>query len=307
MAKLHLNSRLGCFTIFAIFLVLVCIGLYFQVVWSCAIPPSDPNIEVVVSACRNPHLYSVSPSGRYLVYGAQGEGFRLRDLASESEEILSTSGRLWLSDQWLFQEEDRGNKRRFFVFDVTDKTRTPLQVANDLSGMIVRSDNEQLTFNQEVLERFKNSEYVYFASESRFNIAIALGSDFKDNPDSSLVLILPAIRYGWDETAIADFLNKNSISYVELKSVYYAYSDEPLPSHNRKFLAEGTRIITSDGANLVQTQEHYGTINGWAYDDSGVYFQLPGVRGGPILMPLFSTGKAEPILKLNVPQGYLQE
>ncbi len=270
---------------------------------SCHIPPSDPNVEVVVSACRDPRLYSVSPDGKYLVYGAEGK-FWLRNLITGEEYLLSIGGELWLSDQWLLQEADIDNTRQFWIFDVTDKSQTSLQWVQGISGTTRRNDGI-LVFSPEVLTWFRQANMVYYAPESHLNIAVALSQDFKEYPQANYVLASPRRHQSGDEQAIPAFLTENGISYVKVKSRYQYYPADPLPSHNERFIATGTRITTPEGEPVVQTKELFGTIHGWAYDDSGIYYQLPRLRDGPILMPLFRVGQAQPILKLKVPETYL--
>lgn len=295
------------YVVLPILLVTICVWGASSLLFSnCDALPEDPNVEVVISACRKPHLYSISPDGKYLVYGAEKQGIWLQNLNTGEEQALSAAGHYWLSDQWLLQEADIQGERLFWVFDVRDGTQTPLQWVHGMPGMTSRLDDETLVFSPEVLIRFQKAETVYFVPES-LKIAVALAPDFKTHPEDSYVLATPRSYRGRDPEAITAFLTDNDISYVEIKNKYYYYPPDPLPSHNGHFIATGTRIMTPAGKVVVQTQELFGVIYGWAHDDSGVYFQLPRLRNGPFLMLLFRVGKAEPILKLKVPEKYLHD
>jgi hypothetical protein len=305
---MNLKKLLGYSTILAILTLLCCIGVYWQISPDCGeTAPEDPNVEVVISACLRPHLYSISPDGTYLVYGVEKDerGALLRNLVTGEEQELLHVGYYWLSDRWLLQETDIQGVRQFWIFDVIDRTQTPLQWVNGMPGMVSRLNDGTLAFSSEVLAGFQKAETVYFVPES-LKIAVAVAPDFKTYPENNYVLATPRSYQTTDPEAIVAFLTENAIPYVEIKNKYYYYPPDPLPSHNGRFIATGTLITTSDDEVVVRAKEFDGVIYGWAYDDSGIYYQLPTVRGGPILMPLFSIGKAEPILKLKVPEAYLQ-
>lgn len=300
--NINTKIRWGCI-VFAGILILLCGGAWMWQSLSCHIPPADSNVEVVVSACRDPYLYSISPDGKYLAYGSEGKSW-LRNLITDEEQSLSIGGELWLSDRWLLQETNTANTRQFWIFDVSDESQTPLQWVQEISGTTRRNDGV-LVFSSDVITWFRQANTVFYAPESHLNIAVALSQDFKNHPEANYVLATPRSHQSGDEQAILTFLTENAISYVEVKSRYRYYPPDPLPSHNGRFIATGTRITTLEGKPVVQTEELYGTIHGWAYDDSGVYYQLPRLSDGSILMPLFRVGKAQPILKLKIPEAYL--
>jgi hypothetical protein len=296
-------GRWGCIVLVGIF-ILLCGFIYNWQSISCRFSPPDPNVEVVISACRNPVLHSVSPDGKYMVYSAEG-GTWLRNLVTDEEQPLSTGGRVWLSERWLLQETDPTiHHRQFWIFDVTDGTQTPLQWVQGLADATSRRGDGILVFSPKVLVWFQQAETIYYIPQAPLNIAVALASNFKDQPEAGYVLATPRSHQSGDDEAISTFLTKNALSYIEIKSEYY-YPLDSLPSHNGQFVAFGTSITTSDGQSIVQAEEFFGTIHGWSYDDSGVYYQLPRLSNGPNLMPLFRVGKAQPILKLKVPETYL--
>lgn len=294
----------GC-AVLVILTLISCAWVYRQLFPDCNTPPDDPNVEVIVSACRKPHLYSISPDGTYLVYGAGGRLW-LRNLVIDEEQPLPIRGRLWLSDRWLLQEADIHGVRQFGIFDVTDGTQTPLQWVHKMPEMTSQLNDVTLVFSPEVLTRLKNAEAVYFAPEVSLNIVVALAPDFKAHPEANCVLTIPGSGHAGESKAIAVFLTENAIPYIKIQDKYHYHPPDPLPSHDGRFIATGTRITTTDGRVIVQTQELFGTVNGWAHDNSGVYFQLPRNDGGSIFMPLFRVGKAQPILKLKVPEVHRQ-
>ncbi|RME44662.1 MAG: hypothetical protein D6791_12660 [Chloroflexi bacterium] len=88
-------------------------------------------------------------------------------------------------------------------------------------------------------------------------------------------------------------------------------SNKGCPSHNGRLLASQVNIYTVD-RDLVASQygldlDHKVAIfEGWAYDDSGVYFTYGGgyiIEGG-IIMPIFIRSPGG-ILKLRIPEAYL--
>ncbi len=288
------------------FLVVVfagCAWLYRQVFPDCNAPLENPSLEVIISGCRNPHLRSTSPDGTYMVYGTEERhgGLWLRNLITGEEQRLSAASDYWISSELLLQETKHEGVREFQISNVKTRSQTPLRSILAIPDATSRLDNGTLVFSPEVLSWFQQAETVYYAPDS-LSIAIALAGDFKSRPQENYVLATSA-NYPRDSDAIAKFLTENKIQYTEIHRGFD--SEHPLPSHDGRFVAVGSRITTPGGEMLVQTTEYIEPIAGWASDDSGVYFQPAGVSNAPILFPLFRPGIAQPILKLRLPPEYL--
>jgi hypothetical protein len=238
-----------------------------------------------------------------MVYGTEaGEAsLWLRDLITGEEQPLSVASDYWLSSELLLQEIKYEGVRQFQIFDVKAGTQTPLQSVFGIPDTTSRLDDGTLVFSPEVLTWFRQAKKVYYVPAGTLSIAVALASDFKARPQDNYALATP--RANGDPSIIIAFLKENAIAYQEIRGQYYY--DNPLPSHNGRFVATGAIITDMEGREIVR----YGgtSITGWAHDDSGIYFQPPDSSDGPILMPLFRPGKAVPILKLKVPAEYLQK
>lgn len=296
--------RWGCVIFVGIF-ILLCGVIYNWQSISCRFPPTDPNVEVVISACYNPVLHSISPDGKYMVYSAEEKTW-LHNLATDEEQPLSIAGGVWLSEIWLLQAADSTiYGRQFWIFDITDRSQVPLQWVQGMANTTFRQNDGTLIFSPDVLTWFRQADTVYYAPEGGLNIAVALSTDFKDQPEVNYVLATPRSHKNGGEEAIAAFLIENAIPYVEVKSRYYYYPPDPLLSPNERFIATGTQITTLKGELVVETEELYGVIHGWAYDNSGIYYQLSRLSNGPALMPLLRVGQTQPILKLKIPEEYL--
>jgi hypothetical protein len=300
--NMKISSRWGC-VILALIALASCAWLYQQIFPDCNAPLDNPNLEVIISACRNPHLHSTSPDGTYMVYGTEERdgGLWLRSLTTGEEQRLSAYSDYWISSELLLQETKYEGVREFQIYDVQTKSQTPLQSVLAISGATSRLDDGTLVFSPEVLTWFQQADKVYYAPDS-LSIAIALASDFKSHPQANYVFATSG-NSPRDSEAIARFLMENNITYVEIHRGFDF--EHPLPSHDGRFVAVGSRITTPGGEILVQTTKYIDPITGWASDDSGVYFQSSGVQDPPILFPLFSLGIRQPILKLNLPPEYL--
>jgi hypothetical protein len=236
-----------------------------------------------------------------MIYGAEEPepGVWLRNLITGDEQPLSAVGYYWLTNDLFLQEVQASGVRQFWVYDVSDNTQTSLQWVEGISGATSRSPDSALVIAPEVVAWFQQAQSRYYVPGS---IAIALAADFKVHPGNNYVLATP--RANGDPKIIMSFLTDNYLPYTEIRGMFGGQN--PLISHDGRFVAVGSRITTPEGEILAQTTDYIDPITGWAHDDSGVYFQPAGESGAPILMPLFRTSKTQPILKLKVPADYLQ-
>ena len=289
--------------------LILCIALpilwLYAYIWQhCLWPPSGPNVEVIVSACEAPRLYSISPDGKYLLYTANRHGkyqSLLQDTTVGEERPAFAMGRFWLSDT-LFVN---GFVPQIMVADVSDESLIPLQWVQNIPEATFRNENDTLAFSPEVRNWFRSAEKVYFISWYRW--VIALGPDFKNHPEGNYILATPNTARAGDEETIMKFLKDNQIAYTE---VGYPNNGSDLISHNGRFVmpSRGTGgFYTVEGTKIGPFYDFIRDRKcclayGWAYDDSGIYVQ-GSTEGSSSTVP--SPGQVQPILKLNLPPEYL--
>lgn len=302
-----MNNKLTSYGCKILVMLILCISL--PIVWlevyiwqHCLWPPSGPNVEIIVSACKSPRLYSVSPNGRYILYLADYHGkyqSLLQDTTTGEERPAFASGRFWLSNT-LFLDEGYPPQTR--VADLSNESLTSLQWVQDMEGTTTQLANGSETYSSEVVKWFRNASQVYYIPRRRW--AIALGPDFKAHPENNYILANRAYDF---TNSILKFLKEHRIAYREIG---YPNNGSDLISHNGRYVmpflgpdgfytAEGTRI----GPFYDFIRDHRCCLAyGWAYDDSGIYVQGSTVGSG-FMLPF--PGQVQPILKLNLPPEYL--
>lgn len=197
-------------------------------------------------------------------------------------------------------------------------------------GLAYRDAEMRLQFQPKVVTWFRNASQVYYIDQNE-GIVVALASDWKTNPDNSYVLDWPRSRSGGkidDNKAFRRFLDENHIPYQVIK----VYND-PLTSSGshdgRLFFLDTTyydcpsllSVFSQICLRLVEprtqpakypytdsavlSEFRYAPLLwlagppftwGWAYDDSGVIFQLRRDAA------FSGDGPTQPILKLNIPK-----
>ena len=288
-----------------IILVALILGIGLPIVWleaytwqHCVFPPSGSNVEVVVSACKNPTIKMISPDGRYLPYSvvtANGHESWVLDTVTGEQQLDTSCGNWWLNNTLKLGgiTQTLNYSGGFTVCDINDGTKVSIEWSEGISEI-----------TDPVVKRFQNAQQVYYISINRW--AVALGPDFKTHPEQAYVL---AERYGYDPTnSVLKFLKDNQISYHE---VSYPNEGSKLVSHNGRFV---TKLFGEDGFytldgtkigplydNFIREYPGCCTTYGWAHDDSGIYAQAYIQSGGMFPNPT----PRQPILKLNLPPEYL--
>ncbi len=291
-------TRYGCIIIVVLIL---CISL--PIVWleayiwqHCVFPPSGPNVEVVVSACENPTIKMMSPDGRYLPYSvvtANGYEPWVQDMVTGKKQLDTSCGDWWLTNTVKLggYTQTSNYPGGFTVCDISDGTKLSVDWSEGTAEV-----------TDQVVERFRDAEQVYYISFKRW--AVALGPDFKTHPEQAYVL-----AEGYDPTrSVLNFLKDNQISYQEIN---YPNEGKKRVSHDGRFV---TKLFGEDGFYTVDgtkigplydnfIREYPGccTTYGWAHDDSGIYAQAYIQSGGMFPNPT----PRQPILKLNLPPEYL--
>lgn len=289
------NFFLSCISF--ILVVFACCSTYtiWELFLSCHIPPFDSQVEVVVSACRDPILQSVSPDGNYITYKADKK-LRLLNLITGEETLLNAEGELWLSENWLLQEGYVDGESVFWLFDITTKTRVPLHSVSDIPDMVSRSDKERLLLNPRLLTLFQQANEVYFGSEKGTSIAILSLSGNLNNEEDTYILA-PSRMFSGDSQVIAGFIEESAIPYKNLTYKNFIHFEDKV-----RFVVDGTTIMNQRGEIVVKGKER--TISyGWSHDGRGIYFQpyRTSSFAGFLILP---SSWQEPILKLKIPESY---
>ncbi len=288
----------GCI-VAAVAMLALCISLpivwndYYQLEY-CWFPPSGPNVEVVVSACDNPSLRSLSPDGKHMIYVTDQSESWLRNFSTgEVRPALITAAPIWLDNQFVLGTSA--------VWDVRDDSLTQLQWVESMEGTTSRLEDGTLVFSSEVVEWFQRAEHVYYVPEFPIR-AIALSSDFKNHPESNYLLKTPSTSRAGDDQAILTFLEENDIPYIEIGKML---SGSAWASHDGRLIARFDGFFTAEGEKIgpmydfTNYMEGSPVAYGWAHDDSGVYVQYD--RG----WDMWTIPKAQPILKINLPPEYM--
>ena len=175
-----MNNKATSYGCTILVVLILCVSL--PVVWlevyrwqHCLFPPSGPNVEVVVSACDAPRIYSISPDGKYILYLANHHGkyqALFMDTTTGNEQPAFAIGQFWLSDI-LFV--DGIVPPQIWIADISDESLIPLQWVQNIEGATSRLGDSTLVFSPEVVNWFRNAEKVYFVSWHHW--AIALGSE----------------------------------------------------------------------------------------------------------------------------------
>jgi hypothetical protein len=136
-------------------------------------------------------------------------------------------------------------------------------------------------------------------------VVTSLDPNPRQNPDKNFYLAFNGIEQG---ELLEDILRKNGIAYEKVHIC--SGRSWSCVSHNGRFR---TTMFTVDGQLLTTVQGNPSfakgiVLLGWAYDDSGVYLRPIAdswiIEGGPVNPPKFRL--RQPILKLKVPEEYLQ-
>src|SRR5690242_9608505 len=99
-----MDSKMLRYSCIILLALILCIGLPIAglevYIWQyCLFPPSGPNVEVVVSACKSPRLLSISPDGRYISYGTvSGDQRWLLDTLTNEFHADASCGDWWLDN-----------------------------------------------------------------------------------------------------------------------------------------------------------------------------------------------------------------
>jgi hypothetical protein len=299
-------------------------SLLLQYLFQCKCPPASEEaryldeVNVIVSACY--YTSSIlSPSGRFLYVQAAtashvpGYFWDLRNNDKKPFYIPTGGTKYFLTDDLLFLSLEYGHDYEGgeHILDRTTGKQYPIQ-----SFVFFRSDayvNAELNLDA-LADSLREVQEVFLVGG---NTIVALGSDFRTNPEHSFYIYKAAI-FIYDENRAEQFLQQNKI---EFHSVPDRSPDEVL-SPDGKFIAR------ADGIYLLETKQKivegystskyyrsysgkYFSVRGWMYDSSGVIYskflkpclievELPFIDSVECYLAV-----PQPLLKLNVPEEYL--
>ncbi len=307
MQKLTERKRLFIKILVVILLVLLCCNLPSVLFWPlCAKQDRDipPNTEVLVSACKRPHVRGV-PGGEVLFVqeGETGKMYLLdlrtgekRDLPNDplflGHGVFLSSELVWLEGSLVGPENP--SYRPHYILDLTNGQRYEL-LDLDLSPRLVDK-----TFDPKYYSYFKSAGQVFIHNTE--NTLIALSLNFRQHPEENVVFSqssLGSSNEGYKNGELLAQLMKNlGVDYEVVDFSLYS-GDVPSPT--------GKYIVSYDGIYISETNIQIGTsgmanyFKGWYYDESGVVVHdaghnlLPVPGGGGIF---FIRG---PVLKLRLP------
>lgn len=288
-----------------VLLVVLCIVLplgwlsYYYPWQYCWFPPQHEQIQVLVSACTNPRLHSVSPDGRYMVYSNR-EGDRgkvwIQNLVTGQRSAAPGVSSHWLSDTLVPLGSPPDH-----IWDITDSTITPLQPIQEVPNAIVQRADGSNTLSPQVVNGFRAAETVYYFPVHDW--AIALASDFKNHPEQNYMIDL-SIAEPKRRILAKAFLEEYDIPYQMIESANAQRSHDGTMRFG--FLQYHTlSFLMTDGRELARIPlPPMGNFDGegWTFDDSGVVGQF--FVGGSIII-FEPAPPRQPILKVNVPSQFL--
>lgn len=300
--------------------------------WQCQCGPEfeqslyPDNVEIIVSACRDPRSAVISPDGRYMVV-------KLRDTSEEPEFILLdlVNGQekpfpylpayarademgFWTDTLFLAQEENSYLK-------IKDETNRLVQeYDNDFKLVDVTNDKilnlTVLKDFSEALEAFQGADRVLVrlgdSGWSTEPAALALAVDPTDKFAENYVLTYPK-RRTFPESQLK-FFSENNINYEISDPCWVPASREKeCVSHNSYFVVKYDEICTIGGQPITSLIKKYRPLStgvygiGWSHNDDGFYMRLGRryiIESGWITPAYFPI--PQPIVKLKVPEDYLQ-
>jgi len=253
------------------------------------------NVDVVVSACYDPQRATLSPNGRYMIFGSGSGKSYLLDLVTGDKKTWPRHAG-WQPPMMGFRTNTLvfvSEFRNWKLVDVTDGSNI------DLIELEAPGDKSS-SIPEETLQALQKADRVLVFG----NTALVLNAHPKQYPHKNYVIFSA-------KEHLQTILSENGIDYERVVSCWNGSS---CLSHNDRLRATSTKISTVDGQLLTEHTKvpSYrdgvpGRIMlGWAHDDSGVYLQFnPSsyiIEGGFVSPYLYHL--PQPIIKLKVPEEY---
>lgn len=164
------SNRISCFVIVFVVIVLPltgCLGyLFLGNNRNCWFPPAGENAQILVSACEQPRLFSISPDGRYVLYSLVRQETnryerRILDLQTGQTQTAPDCGAIWLDAKTLvgYKSDEHNLVLSAKVCDVQGKSETSLQNAPFLDNTFSISPEGNYVFNpQGNMHRDENNQ-----------------------------------------------------------------------------------------------------------------------------------------------------
>lgn len=263
------------------------------------------NVEVIVSACRDPDETALSPDGRYLIVGKhlQRESY-LFDLGTGEEQPWPYPfGRLGDTEFWTNRlvKVPSPNQQKFRLVDVTDSTFLNFNILH-----MATIDGERVV-DVQTMNALQHAERVIIF-EALFTGVLLFDAEPKQKTANNYVLFF---NKSGDKELIEAILSETNINY-EKRRLQCFWTSTSCTSYDGCFVATDRTIFTA-GDRIKVTEQPYTSLEwkarrlvGWVHDNNGVYLQLnPNsyiIEGGYVLPNLFRLPR--PIVKLKVPDEY---
>lgn len=252
--------------------------------------------KVIASACDQPHLQDVSPSGRYIVIskGAAHSRFLLDMETGRSQEVQVGGISRFLSDTLLMTRLQEGT----FLLDLAEGSLTPAIYIDDLQTGSV---------SEQVRLALKNASQAYMAGE----YFVALAPDYKHASEGNVVIRISS-NIDWE--LLEPILEEYGLTYILVSSRNTGRVYGALYSHDGQLFADENGIHAESTGQLVspdgQTVDRGFGMAGWVNNDRAVIYGRGGygyvMDGGGTFSPSFLPYPL-PILLLEVPPEYWPE
>lgn len=287
-------------------------SLLLQYLFQCSCPPASEqarypdNLDVIVSACKYGSSI-LSPSGRLLYVREEESGINstyLLDLQTD-EKIpfaLPEGSNHFLTDDLIFHSYYGDDE---YVLDRSTGQQYPIRQFVHLRRDAYINGN----LNLNVLANELRDAGDVFLIDNNTIVALALG--FQTSREHNFYIDQTSLQE-YDPNRGEQFLTENRIDY---QAVPGTFQEEAL-SPDRRFIAGKDGIyLAESGDKVVEAYTargitgKYFSIQGWAYDSSGVIYykfldaclvELPSYDGG-----VCSIRVQQPLIKLKVPEEYL--
>jgi hypothetical protein len=281
---------LGCYAAGAVLLLLAPILLYSSWCWGwwglgnpwlqyffdCRCPAASepsrypPSVEVVVSACREPTILGLSPSGRYMtvdVHAPQRERYNLDFQTGAVEDLPTNYDFVYLTDDlWVMSDGIDA-----FLVDRETRAQTPFTVLSP--NRVPGGELADGTGNPEaLLPLFRSTSQIFVGSDK---VLVVEGRLTSASPPGHYIF---SQGWWWPERlfvsggALQQFLDAHQIAYhLLLRQIAYTW-----PSHSGEYAAYWDGIVRTQTGERVVENYRPGGVNfdvppyGWAFEDRGV-------------------------------------
>ncbi len=297
-------------------------SLLLQFLFQCGCPLSSnefrypERVDVIIPACQKDNIVRLSPSGRLLFVGKDelmsNDNYILNLETGEKKYILNLSrGSIhFLNDEIAFH-----------TFYGVDEYVLDLKTMNQYALQKFRDINSDAYFNGKVnldvlAQSLRDDKEVFLIGD---NIVVALDTSTHISRNNFFIRYLDVS--GNSPNRLEEFLLVYNISFTYIPD-YPEFLPQIL-SFNNKFIAKSDGIYLSntnqkieDGypdIDRISYNPKYFSFYGWIYDNTGAIYTTEFGLCLISYWSVYSDGSSclikvpQPVLKLKVPQEYLDE